>query len=240
MNVAIIVAAGRGMRMGGDEPKQFQMLAGVPLVIHALRRFDASETIHSSTLVVPEEWCARASRFREDYGLNKLINIVAGGSTRSESVWYALQSLDAESTGVVAVHDGARPFVTSSDINRVVRHAEQAGAAILTTAATDTIKEVIAGRVTRTLTRTNLRHALTPQCFRYELLRRAYTEANAQDLRDATDDSALVERLGAHIYALDGDTANIKITRPEDWTRAEIIIESQRSKIEGQELEDNT
>jgi len=228
MNVAIIVAAGRGMRMGGDVPKQFQMLAGVPLIVHTLQRFDASEAIHASTLVVPEEWCARASAFSEMHGISKLTNIVAGGATRSESVWLALQSLDAGRTGIVAVHDGARPFVTPADINRVVRHAQQTGAAILTTAATDTIKEVADGHVIRTLTRESLRHALTPQCFRYELLRRAYAEA--QDLRDATDDSALVERLGAQVSALDGDAGNIKITRPEDWTLAERIVESQRSE----------
>lgn len=222
MNIAIIVAAGRGMRMGGgDVPKQFQTLAGVPLVIHTLRRFDASETIHASTLVVPEEWQARAARLGAEFGLSKLTNIVAGGATRSESVWLALQTLDAAHTEIVAIHDGARPFVTPADINRVVRLAEQTGAAILTTAATDTIKEVADGRVTRTLTRANLRHALTPQCFRYELLRRAYTEVHAQDLHGATDDSLLVERLGAQVSVLDGDTGNIKITRPEDWERAE-------------------
>lgn len=225
MNIAIIVAAGRGVRMGGDMPKQFQVLAGVPLIIHTLRRFDASETIHASTLVVPGDWQARAARLGEEFGLSKLTNIVAGGATRSESVWLALQSLDAEQTNIVAIHDGARPFVTPADINRVVRLAAQTGAAILTTAATDTIKEVADGNVTRTLTRTNLRHALTPQCFRYDLLRRAYTEANAQTLHDATDDSALVERLGAQVSVLDGDTSNIKITRPEDWERAEKMLD---------------
>lgn len=228
MNVAIVVAAGRGIRMGGDVPKQFHVLAGVPLVIHTLRCFDASDAIHATTLVVPEEWRARASAFSEEYGLSKLTNIVAGGATRSESVWLALQSLEAARTGIVAVHDGARPFVTPADINRVVRRAEQTGAAILATAATDTIKEVADGRVSRTLTRANLRHALTPQCFRYELLRRAYTETDTQCLQDATDDSALVERLGAQVFVLDGDTGNIKITRPEDWTLAEKMLDVRR------------
>ncbi len=229
MNVAIIVAAGQGTRMYGDIPKQFRPLAGVPLVIHTLRRFEQSRTIDEIVVAVSAEQRKTFLDIAARYDLRKLKTAVIGGATRSESVWLALETFDPARTGIVAVHDGARPFVTPDEIDRVVTAAHATGAAILATAATDTIKEVAAGRIVRTLPRESLRHALTPQCFRYELLHQAYQQASAEDRRNATDDSSLVERLGVKVEVLEGDPRNIKITRAEDWARAEEILASQRS-----------
>ena len=149
---------------------------------------------------------------------------VPGGETRAESVWRGLQSLEgAEVGGVVAVHDGVRPFVTPAEIDRTVREAEAHGAAVLAAPAVETIKEAAEGRVVRTLERARLWHAQTPQCFRYELLRRAYEQPGALGA-DVTDCSALVERLGETVRLVEGSADNIKITTPRDFAIAEVLV----------------
>ncbi|MGI8566182.1 MAG: 2-C-methyl-D-erythritol 4-phosphate cytidylyltransferase [Pyrinomonadaceae bacterium] len=225
MNVAIIAAAGRGARMGGEQAKQFRELSGIPTIIHTLRRFERCTTIGEMIVVVPAgevgDFLALANR----YALTKLARVVQGGETRRETVWRGLQSVRAATAEIVAVHDGVRPFVTPEEIDTTVRAAQLSGAAILAVPAIDTIKEVRAGKVTRTPERASLWHAQTPQCFRYDLLKRAYEQANTENL-DATDDSALVERLGAPVTVIEGDARNIKITRPEDLALAEILLKS--------------
>ena len=223
MNVAIIAAAGQGKRLGGKRAKQFLELAGTPIIIHTLKRFEQCASVDEIFVVLPAEDVAGFLTLAANYGLGKLRRVVAGGATRAESVWRGLQAVRAATTRIVAVHDGVRPFVTPEEISRTIEAADEFGAAILTTPATDTIKEVWQGRVRRTLMRADLRHALTPQCFRYALLRRAYEEAG--DLSaEITDDSALVERLGAPIRVVEGDARNIKITRPADIALAELIL----------------
>jgi 2-C-methyl-D-erythritol 4-phosphate cytidylyltransferase len=223
MNVAIIAAAGQGKRLGGKRAKQFLELAGTPIIIHTLKRFEQCASVDEIFVVLPAEDAAGFLTLAARYGLCKLRRVVAGGATRAESVWRGLQAVRAATARIVAVHDGVRPFVTPEEISRTIEAADECGAAILTTAATDTIKEVEEGRVRRTLVRADLRHALTPQCFRYALLRRAYEEAG--DLSaEMTDDSALVERLGAPIRVVEGDARNIKITRPSDIALAEILL----------------
>lgn len=223
MNVAIIAAAGQGKRLGGKRAKQFLELAGTPVIIHTLKRFEQCAAIQEIFLVLPATDAASFLTLAAKYGLRKLTRVVTGGATRAESVWRGLQSVRAATAEVVAVHDGVRPFVTPEEISRTVEAARKSGAAILTAPAIDTIKEVENGLVRRTLMRTELRHALTPQCFHYALLRRAYESAG--DLgADITDCSALVERLGAPITVVEGDPRNIKITRPADIALAETIL----------------
>ena len=224
MNVAIIAAAGQGERLGGKRAKQFLELAGTPIIIHTLKRFEQCAAIQEVFVVLPARDAASFLTLAANHGLQrKLTRVVTGGATRAESVWRGLQAVRPATAEIVAVHDGVRPFVTPEEISRTVEAARATGAAILTAPATDTIKEVENGQVRRTLVRTALRHALTPQCFRYALLRRAYEEAG--DLSaDITDDSALVERLGAPITVVEGDARNIKITRRADIALAEIIL----------------
>ncbi|HEV7860692.1 MAG TPA: 2-C-methyl-D-erythritol 4-phosphate cytidylyltransferase [Pyrinomonadaceae bacterium] len=225
MNVAIIAAAGQGTRLGGKRAKQFLELAGTPIIIHTLRRFEQCAAIHETVVVLPAQDAAGFLALASRYGLRKLGRVVQGGATRAESVWRGLQTVRPATAGIIAVHDGVRPFVTPSEIESTVRAAEASGAAILCATATDTIKEVRNGLVQRTLERASLRHALTPQCFRYQLLRRAYEQAS--DLgADVTDDSALVERLGEPVAVVSGHPRNIKITRPEDIALAELILKS--------------
>lgn len=226
MNVAIIVAAGRGTRAGGEGPKQFRALAGIPLLVHTLRQFEECAAVTEIVLVAP----VRETNFHLSsgpYELRKLARVVEGGATRTESVWRGLQTLNDARTRIVAVHDGVRPFVTPTEIERTIRAAEETGAAVLCAPVIDTIKLIEGERIARTLPRETLRRALTPQCFRYELLRRAYERARAAGV-EATDDSALIELSGAEVALVEGDARNIKITRPEDFALAEILMKESR------------
>src|SRR5256885_7927812 len=130
MNVAIIVAAGRGSRMGGGRAKQFREISGIPIIIHTLRRFEQCATVAESVVVLPEGEQGEFLSLAERDGLRKRARAVAGGQTRAESVWRGLQALDADDVEIVAVHDGVRPFVTPEEIDRTVREAERGGAAI--------------------------------------------------------------------------------------------------------------
>jgi len=157
------------------------------------------------------------------HGLRRVTRAVAGGETRAESVWRGLQALDGDGTEVVAVHDGVRPFVSPAEIDRTVRETSEHGAALLAAPAVETVKEVEDGRVVRTLERARLWNAQTPQCFRLELLRRAYEQPGALGA-DVTDCSALVERLGETVRIVEGGADNIKITTPRDFAIAEVLV----------------
>lgn len=223
MNVAIIAAAGQGTRLGGKRAKQFLELCGLPVIIHTLRRFEQCSEIGEVIVVLPAQDAAGFVELAGRHSLLKLARVVAGGPTRAESVWRGLQAVRAATAEVVAVHDGVRPFVTADEIGRTVRAAQADGAAVLVAPVVDTIKEVADGRVARTLARSGLRRALTPQCFHYTLLRQAYERAKSLGA-DVTDDGALVEGLGVGVTVVEGDARNIKITRPEDLALAELLL----------------
>ena len=225
MNVAIIVAAGQGSRMGGECPKQFRELAGIPIIIHTLRAFEQCEVIQEIIVVLPASESANFLSLAGKYDLRKLSKVVPGGITRSESVFHGLQAVRATTAEVVAIHDGVRPFVSPDEITRTVKAAHEHEAAILVAPVTDTIKEVAHDGIVRTIERSLLRRALTPQCFRYTLLRRAYEQAEVND-PELTDESLLVERLGVQVAIVEGSPRNIKITTPEDLLVAEALIKS--------------
>jgi 2-C-methyl-D-erythritol 4-phosphate cytidylyltransferase len=225
MNVAIIAAAGQGTRMAGKRPKQFLELAGIPIVFHTLKAFEQCDLIEEIIVVVAAEEVDGFFSLADKEQLRKIKAVVPGGATRAESVRNGLRAVDEASAEIVAVHDGVRPFVTPDEITRTVQAAKIAGAAILVSGPVDTVKEVRNGLVVKTLKRADLRNALTPQCFAYTLLRHAYEEADVSD-PDLTDESSLVERLGATIVTVEGNSRNIKITRPEDIPVGEAILKS--------------
>ena len=224
MNVAIVVAAGKGTRLGGNQPKQFLELRGVPIIIHTLRQFEVCEEISEVIVVVPAAETAAFSSLAEKFEIRKLSRVVAGGATRAQSVRCGLNAIS--SAEIVAVHDGVRPFVTTNEIDRVVAAAKASGAAILVAPVVDTIKEVKNGHSLRTIPRAGLRRALTPQCFRYDLLKRAYDQLDEVECAgiEITDDSLLVERLGAEVVAVEGSAGNIKITEEGDLALAETLL----------------
>ena len=230
MNVAIIAAAGHGTRIGGNRAKQFLELAGTPIIIHTLRSFELCDAIQEIILVLPAQDTAGFLAIAAKHRLRKLLKIVPGGTTRAESVLKGLLAVGSTNVQIIAVHDGVRPFVTSDEISRTIKGAETNGAAILTAPVTDTIKEVADGMVAKTLPRTSLRRALTPQCFRFELLRRAYAHVDVLDPA-ITDESSLVERLGVKVTIVEGSARNIKITGPEDLALGEVLLREVKSEL---------
>ena len=223
MNIAIIAAAGAGTRMASDRPKQFLLLAGTPVLIHTLKVFEECESISEVIVVLPAEESAGFLSLAGKHGLRKVARVVPGGVTRADSVKRGLLAIRAATAEIVAVHDGVRPFVTTEEIDTTVAAAQRDGAAILVAPVTDTIKQIRDWRVEKTLDRGELRRALTPQCFRYELLRQAYQAADVTD-PSVTDESVLVEKLGHPISVIDGNPRNIKITTVEDLAIAEAML----------------
>ena len=223
MNIAIIAAAGTGSRMASDRPKQFLQLAGTPIIFHTLKPFELCESIQEVIVVLPAEESAAFLALAGKQGLGKLARVVPGGATRADSVKRGLMAIRSATAEIVAVHDGVRPFVSVAEIDNTIAAAQRDGAAILATPVTDTIKLVEGDAVVKTLERRNLRQALTPQCFRYELLRKAYEQADVND-PSLTDESSLVERLGHTVTIVDGSARNIKITTPRDLLIAETFL----------------
>jgi 2-C-methyl-D-erythritol 4-phosphate cytidylyltransferase len=223
MNVAIIAAAGRGSRMAGTRPKQFLELAGTPIIFHTLRPFDLCDSIQEIVVVLPAEEVSGFRLLVDKAGFPKLSQVVPGGETRAESVVRGLESVHSSNVDIVAIHDGVRPFVTAGEISSTVAAARESGAAILVAPLIDTVKEISGNGIVRTVDRARLRKALTPQCFRFDLLRRAYKSV---DLRDSTltDDSSVVERTGFQVTVVEGSSRNIKITTHEDLALAEAVL----------------
>lgn len=217
MNSAIIVAAGSGKRFGGDKPKQFLEFAGKTVLAHTLKRFENCAAIDEIILVLSVDEINN-HKFR----FSKLKSIVAGGATRAESVLNGLQKITAETAEVVAVHDGARPLVTAEEISRTIEKAKESGAACLVAPVTDTIKQISGDKIEKTIDRATLRRALTPQCFQFEILQKAFRQIKNFDAA-MTDESFLVEQLGVTVSVVEGSPANIKITVPEDLILAEAL-----------------
>jgi 2-C-methyl-D-erythritol 4-phosphate cytidylyltransferase len=225
MNIAIIAAAGAGTRMASDRPKQFLLLAGTPVIFHTLKVFEQCDSIDEVIVVLPAEESAGFLSLAGKFGVRKLARVVPGGATRADSVKRGLMAIRSATAEIVVVHDGVRPFVTVEEIDATIAAAKSDGAAILVAPVTDTIKQVGDGAVVKTLDRGTLRRALTPQCFRYELLREAYQKADVND-PSLTDESALVEQLGKRVRIVEGSARNIKITTAEDLAIAEVLLKT--------------
>lgn len=221
MNVAIIVAAGSGSRIGSDKPKQFLEIHGKPIIVHTLERFASCDAVDEIVLVLPadriESFAATAGRF----SIKKITKIVAGGMTRAESVRNGLNAV-SEQTKIVAVHDGARPLISVIEISRTIDAAKKTGAACLVAPVTDTIKQVEDEKIVATVDRSRLRRALTPQAFRVDILKKAFEKADLSE--SVTDECYLVEKLGFKIACVNGSPLNIKVTHPEDLVLAEVFL----------------
>jgi 2-C-methyl-D-erythritol 4-phosphate cytidylyltransferase len=225
---ALVLAAGRGERLGSPLPKAFVPLSGTPLLLHTLA---ALASVPEIDLVVPvvaaadrERWNALASDLAR---IPKLAPAVTGGAERQDSMRAGLAALGAE-ISLVAVHDAARPFVRATDVARVLSAAREVGAALLAVPVTDTIKRVRDGRVIETPERSTCWAAQTPQAFRVEVLREALAKATAAGVV-VTDDVQLVERLGLPVAVVEGDPGNVKITGPQDLVVAEARLARGRS-----------
>ncbi|HVQ28016.1 MAG TPA: 2-C-methyl-D-erythritol 4-phosphate cytidylyltransferase [Vicinamibacteria bacterium] len=219
--LAILVAAGRGERMGASRPKAFLELGGEPILLKAARAFEAAPSVVAIVAVVPVEEVDPAQRLLAV--LPKLHAVTPGGSRRQDSVLAGLKQAPVAFDGVVLVHDAARPFADVATIEAVVSAAAEHGAALPVLPVVDTVKRVREGRVVETLDRTELGAAQTPQGFRLGLLIRAYEEA-FRDRVTLTDEAMAVERLGLPVMAVPGSSHNRKLTTPEDLAWAEGVL----------------
>ncbi len=223
MNSAIIVAAGKGTRMGPNVDKLFLEIHGMPVVAHTWARFEQTGCIHEIVLVVraglQEAFLDLARRF----GFRKTHKIVAGGAQRQDSVWNGLEALAPEAE-VVAIHDAARPCITETLIEATVAAALQAGAAVAAQPVTDTIKQSKDGKlVERTLDRACLWAVQTPQTFLVEIIRKGLAEVRRRKLL-VTDDTAACELINQPVQLVISNCPNPKVTRPEDLPYVESLL----------------
>jgi 2-C-methyl-D-erythritol 4-phosphate cytidylyltransferase/2-C-methyl-D-erythritol 2,4-cyclodiphosphate synthase len=223
MNIAIIPAGGVGARMGRKRPKQYLDLAGEPILLHTLRVFADCEDVDGIIVVVPEEYQAQTRELVRHYALPKVLQVVCGGRRRQDSVANGLGAVPA-GTGLVLVHDGARPLVTPELIKRCLDGAQEFGAAMAALPVSDTLKRVDGdGVIESTIDRSSLYQAQTPQVMSASVLRQAFQQADADGFA-GTDEASLLEHIGEKMVVVDGDEQNIKVTRPGDLHMAENIL----------------
>ncbi len=219
---AVVVAAGRGERAGGDVPKQYRDIAGEPMIRPTLRAFLNHPQID---LVQPVIHSGDEGIYRTaTAGLQKLSAPVAGGATRQGSVRAGLEALASSAPDLVLIHDAARPFVTGALIDRAIAAGKAAGAAVPGIVIADTVKAIdAAATVAETLDRGRLRIVQTPQAFAFDLIFDAHRRAAAAGLESFTDDAALAEWAGHRVSVFDGEPDNVKVTTNEDFARAEVL-----------------
>lgn len=218
----VIVAAGRGERFGGETPKQYREIAGVPVLLHALRPFTSHPDVACTVVVLPAVDAARPPAWLADLASDAL-RLTAGGATRRESVAAGLAALPEQCT-VVLVHDGARPFPPRDAIDGGIATARHGHGAVPALPVADTIKRADDfGRVLGTVPREGLWHAQTPQAFPRALLERAH-HCGATLERPASDDAMLVELAGGTVDLIPGSSRNLKITTADDLALAERMV----------------
>lgn len=220
----IIVAAGSASRMGGVD-KQFLKIAGTPVIIRSINAFSQLEFIDNIVVVTKKESVLSVQNIIKEYGVSKVTDIVEGGDSRAQSVINGLTALPYD-TGVVLIHDGARPLVTSEIIERVKSAAELYGAATCVVPLKDTVKIVDEmGKVVSTPKRSTLAAVQTPQGFKLSKLKSAIADFRG-NLSEITDDCSFVELVGGEVYTVNGSYENIKITTKEDLPQAEEILKN--------------
>lgn len=221
---AVIVAAGRGLRAGGPLAKQYVSVAGRTVLARSVEAMaHAAERIQLVIGPGDDEACGRALAALSDAARQRLASPVTGGETRQASVLAGLAALEPFAPDIVLVHDAARPFATRPMIDRVVAAAAAGGAAIPGIPVVDTIKQIDEGHfITGTPDRSTLRAVQTPQGFGFPALLAAHREAGRSGVLSLTDDAAVMEWAGHRVTVVHGDPANVKLTTPEDFRRAEV------------------
>ena len=223
---AIIVAAGKSVRMGSNTDKLFLEVAGRPVVVHTWRRFDETKCIDEIVLVVREGMQSAFTELAAKYRLQKKHRVVVGGAERQDSVWSGLLAL-SPATEIVVIQDAARPCTDEALIAATIDAARETGAAVAAQPVTDTIKESADGRlVTRTLDRARLWAVQTPQTFRVAVIRRALTVVREKGLR-VTDDTAACELIGQPVRLVASERPNPKVTVPADLSYLELLLKPQ-------------
>ena len=218
---AVVVAAGSSTRMGMD--KLMLPLDETPVIVYTLRAVQAAPSVGEIILVTREDLIVPMSQLCQDYAISKVTNVVRGGASRTQSVRLGTLEVSGDAQ-VIAIHDGARPFVSAEVIERAVAQAMETGAAAPAVPVKDTIKVAHDGVVESTPDRACLFAVQTPQVFESSLIKAALQKA-LDDGLELTDDCAAVERLGMKVALTRGDERNIKLTTPEDLAVAQAILE---------------
>ncbi len=226
---AIIPAAGSGSRMGLHQPKQYALLAGVPIIVHTIRPFLTSRFVKTIVVVVPPQYLDKTKKLILDYlGENVNIEVIPGGERRQDSVLAGIRQLSAD-IDIVLVHDGARPMVTAELIDRCYHDCVQHGAVIAAVPVKDTIKQIDSdNKVIQTVPRQDLWQAQTPQAVRVDLLLKCY---NLFGHENVTDEASLLELGGIAVAIVEGSEENIKITRPDDLVLAEKMMNNDKTDM---------
>ncbi|WP_298839004.1 2-C-methyl-D-erythritol 4-phosphate cytidylyltransferase [Clostridium sp.] len=234
MNIAIILAGGKGTRMGiVDQPKQFIDIYGKPIVVHTIEAFDIHEQIDAIAIVCLKEWHEDIKIWTRKFELNKVKWIVDGGETRQESVLNGLKAIeeDVNPDDIVVIHDSARPLISHRIIVNNIEGAKKYGAVDTVIKASDTIiKSLDDNTIDSIPVRKELYIGQTPQSFVYSTIYDAHKIAATSDLQDSTDDCRLVLNSGKKVHLVDGDKLNFKITTMEDLLLLKSIIKM--SKLE--------
>ena len=236
----IIPAAGLGTRMGatlaGAGPmrsKQFLELAGVPILVHTMRKFAACPQVDSIWIALRKSEIEAFAPTLDAAGIGKPVHLVEGGEHRQESVGNVLDALPAESGDLVLIHDAVRPFVSQETIAEVIESVQRHGAAIAGVPAIDTIKRVErradGAVVEATIPREHIVQAQTPQGFRYGLLMPIFNQARIEGFQ-GTDEASLLERAGHPVYVVMGSAQNFKITTPADLQLAEFFLAQEQRR----------
>jgi len=222
MNAAVIVAAGRGSRMGLDRNKVLYSLCGEPIVVRTVRAFEESGLFDGGIVVVTGACDMDEMRGMFERAGLRVRAVVEGGADRQESVYRGIAACD-EQADIIAIHDGARPLVTREVIGRTIESAKRHGSGVAAVQLKDTVKRVDEkGCVVDTPRRDMLRAVQTPQTFAAKLIREAHAKFACGER--ATDDAMLAEWMGHTVYLTDGDVENIKLTTPEDMLLAEQVL----------------
>lgn len=223
MICAVIVAAGKGTRMGLDMDKLFLPVAGEPVIAHTWRRFDRCAKIEHVVVVVRDGMQKAFGEIARGIKTTKPFTLAIGGKERQDSVWNGLEALPKEAT-FVAIQDGARPCTSERTIRETLRAAEEIGAAVAAQKVTDTIKEAAGnGNIARNVDRTHLWAVQTPQAFRVEVIRRALDEVILRGLM-ITDDTAACELIGQRVRLVESTSPNPKVTTAADLPLIELLL----------------
>jgi 2-C-methyl-D-erythritol 4-phosphate cytidylyltransferase len=221
MNYVIIVAGGKGLRMGADVPKQFLPLGGKPVLMRTMECFYRFDAQLQMVLVLPRDQQTYWRELCRTHNFNLPYLLADGGTTRFESVRNGLALIPNDAQGVVAVHDGVRPMVSAEVVERCFGVAQQAKAVIPVMPVVETLRQVMPDGTSQTVNRDAYRLVQTPQTFDLQLLKRAYQQPYRSDF---TDDASVVEALGMPIAMVEGNKENIKITTPFDLEVCERLL----------------
>jgi 2-C-methyl-D-erythritol 4-phosphate cytidylyltransferase len=222
MNAAILVAAGKGVRMGSD--KLWLEIAGRPVIAHTWQKFNDAKCIGEIILVVRDGMQKNFAELAEKFHFQKTFRIVIGGAERQDSVWNGLEALSPK-TEIVAIQDAARPCTSEALIAATIEAARETGAAVAAQQITDTIKESANGKtISRTLDRSKLWSVQTPQTFRVEVIRRAISEARQKNLI-FTDDTAACELISQPVQLVPSASPNPKVTVPGDLPFVKLLLQ---------------